>query len=321
MRSPRFRPAAAPTNLAAAFLLAALTALAACADAPPPDGSGEPPVREPEATSLLGEPLFAMEDTLGEIAAADAALAEAPDDVDLLIAAARVRRNWWQYLDEIAMYTRVLELAPDDWRPWRFRGHRYLSLRDFDAAARDLERARELAPLNWDVSYHLGLAYFLAGRFPDAADEYLRCLGLAGDAAAQAADGGEFRSCSRNGSDPESRVAMAEWASRALLRAGRADEADALAASIPDDLQVEENLAYYHDLLFAKGIKTADELLAAGRAGEPYRLETVGYGVATRLLVAGDTARAVQIFEEIAVHPWWPGFGRIAAEAELARRR
>lgn len=313
MRSPLSRPFAAPVAMTAAFLLAA------CAEAPPPADADA--VREPEAVSLLGEPLFAMEDTVGEIAAADAALAEAPDDLDLLIAAARVRRNWWQYRDEIALYTRVLELAPDDWRPWRFRGHRYISLRDFDAAARDLERARELAPLNWDVSYHLGLAYFVAGRFADAADEYLRCLGMADDSAAQAADGGEFRSCARNGSDSESRVAMAEWASRALLRAGRADEADALAASIPDDLQVEENLAYYHDLLFAKGIKTADELLEAGRAGEPYRLETVGYGVATRLLVAGDTARAFQIFEEIALHPWWPGFGRIAAEAELARRR
>lgn len=302
-----------------ALTVFALPLALACADAPDPPEA--PPAREPEAVSLLGEPLFAMEDTVGEIAAADSALIETPDDVELLIAAARVRRNWWQYREEVAIYTRVLQLAPEDWRPWRFRGHRWISLRDFEAAARDLERARELAPLNWDVAYHLGLAYFVSGRFADAADEYVRCLGLAGDTAAAAADSDAFRSCARNGTDPESRVAMTEWAVRALLRAGRQAEADALVAAVPAGLDVSENVAYYHALLYSKGLKSADELLAAGRAGEPYRLETVGYGVATRLLVAGDTAAAFEIFDELARDPWWPGFGRIAAEAELSRRR
>jgi tetratricopeptide (TPR) repeat protein len=290
-----------------AFLSAVL--LAACTEAPPP---------EPEATSLLGEPLFAREDTTGEIARADSGLAAAPDDVERIIAAARVRRNWWQYRDEMALYTRAIELEPGDWRPWRFRGHRYISVREFDNAVRDLERARELAPLNWDVSYHLGLAYFVSGRFADAADEYLRCLGLAGDAAAVAADSEDFRSCSRNGTDPGSRVAMTEWAARALLRAGRQAEAQALAVAIPANLEVGENLSYYHDLLYAKGLKTAEELLNLG-PDAPYRLETVGYGVATRLLVAGDTARATEVFRKIVADPWWPGFGRIAAEADLAR--
>ncbi|MDP2959534.1 MAG: tetratricopeptide repeat protein [Longimicrobiales bacterium] len=290
--------------------------LAACTEAPPPPA--EEPAPQPEATSLLGEPLFAKEDTLGEIAAADSALAASPDDVELLIAAGRARRNSWHYREEMALYTRVIGMAPDDWRPYRFRGHRYISVREFDSAIRDMERARELAPMNWDVSYHLGLAYFVSGRFGDAADEYLRCLGLANDAAAKAADSEAFRSCSRNGSDPGSQVAMTEWAARALLRAGRQAEAEALAKAIPENLEVGENLSYYHDLLYAKGLKTADELLNLA-PDAPYRLETVGYGVATRLLVAGDTARAMEVFQQIVADPWWPGFGRIAAEAELVR--
>jgi tetratricopeptide (TPR) repeat protein len=292
----------------AAFLSAVL--IAACTEAPPP---------EPQATSLLGESLYARVDTTGEIARADSALAAAPDDVERIIAAARVRRNWWQYRDEMALYTRAIELEPGDWRPWRFRGHRHISVREFDNAIRDMERARELAPLNWDVSYHLGLAYFVSGRFADAADEYRRCLGLAGDAGAVAADAEHFRSCSRNGTDPGSRVAMTEWAARALLRAGRQVEAGALAAAIPERLEVGENLSYYHDLLYAKGLKTAEELLNLA-PDAPYRLETVGYGVATRLLAAGDTARATDVLRRIVADPWWPGFGRIAAEADLALR-
>ena len=290
--------------------------LAACTEpAPRPE---QAPAPQPEATSLLGEQLFAKEDTLGEITAADSALALAPDDIELLIAAGRARRNSWHYRDEMALYTRVIGMAPDDWRSYRFRGHRYISVREFDNAIRDLEKARELAPFNWDVSYHLGLAYFVSGRFEDAADEYMRCIGLADDAAAEAADSDAFRSCARNGSDPGSRVAMTEWGARALLRAGRQAEAEALAKAIPEGLEVGENLSYYHDLLYAKGLKTADELLNLA-PDAPYRLETVGYGVATRLLVAGDTARAMEVFQQIVADPWWPGFGRIAAEADLAR--
>lgn len=306
--------------MAGRYVLPLLTlCLASCAEAPPPPAEEVWVVAPtPQATSLLGEPMYAMEDTTGEIARADSALALAPDDVDLLIAAARVRRNFWQYRDEIALYTRVIQITPGDWRPYRFRGHRYISVREFDDAIADMERARELAPLNWDVSYHLGLAYFVSGRFADAADEYLRCLGLVGDAAARAADSEEFRSCSRNGTDPESRVAMTEWAARALHRSGRHAEAVALAEAVPDGLEVSENVSYYHNLLYAKGLKRAEDLLNPP-PGAPYRLETVGYGIATRMLAAGDTTGAMELFVRIAADPWWPGFGRIAAEADLAR--
>jgi tetratricopeptide (TPR) repeat protein len=274
--------------------------------------------RAPQAVSLFGDSLYALEDTTGAIAEADRALEDAPDDVDLLIAAARVRRNFWQYRQEMALYTRAMELAPDDWRLFRFRGHRFISIREFDAAIRDLERARELAPMNWDVAYHLGLAYYLAGRFQDAANEYLRCLELSDDAGAEAAQAPGFRSCSQNRDDPESLVAMTEWAVRAALRAGMEEEAAELLEQIPVGLELRENVAYYHDLLFYKGVLTADELLNPG-PDAPYRMETVGYGVANWFLVQGDTAGAVGLLEELVQDEWWPGFGRIAAEVELAR--
>jgi len=274
--------------------------------------------QEPQATSLLGEPLYAMEDTSGVIAEADRALAESPGDVELLIAAGRVRRNFWQYRQAMKLYSQAIELAPDDWRPYRFRGHRHISVREFDEAVVDLERARELAPLNWDVAYHLGLAYFVSGRYSDAADEYARCLGMAEDEEALAAQGENFRSCSQNRDDPESLVAMAEWGVRAALRAGRDSLAAGILAQIPVDLQVEENLAYYHDLLVYKGVMPAEELLAPNA---PYRRETVGFGLANWYLAQGDTVQAITLLEELAQDPWWPGFGRIAAEAELVRLR
>jgi tetratricopeptide (TPR) repeat protein len=276
------------------------------------------PMAEPQATSLFGDPLYAMIDTTGAIAEADRALREAPADAEALIAAGRVRRDFWQYRQAMALYSRAIELKPDDWRPYRYRGHRYISVRDFDRAVADLERARELAPMNWDVSYHLGLAYYLSGRFPEANDEYSRCLSLSEDEGAREAQADDFRSCSENGTDPESLVAMTEWAVRAALRAGLREDAQALLARIPLDLEVSENLAYYHDLLLYKGERTPEQLLNPGPDG-PYRRETVGYGVANWYLVQGDTAQAIRLLEELVQDPWWPGFGRIASEVELAR--
>ena len=305
-------------------LVALLASVTACAS----EGSehaeiiqailAEDPLANPQATSLFGEALFANEDTTGAIAAADEALLEAPADVERIIAAARVRRNFWQYRQAMALYSRAIELAPDDWRPYRFRGHRHISVRQFDQAIVDLEKARDLAPMNWDVSYHLGLAYFVSGRLEEAADEYARCLNLATDPEAVAAQTGDFRSCSANGDDPESLVAMTEWGVRAALRTGRETAAKALLEAIPLDLEVEENIAYYHDLLLYKGAKTVDQLLNPG-PDAPYRAETVGYGVANWYLVQGDTAQAIQLLEELVEDPWWPGFGRVASEAELAR--
>ena len=308
-------------NTVRALLTAGLLAFcAACADAPAPESEAPEHPEGWQATSLFGEDLFQLEDTTGAIADADAALALAPDDVDLIIAASRVRRNFWHYRQAMELYTRAIELSPDDWRPYRYRGHRHISVREFDDAVADLETARNLAPMNWDVAYHLGLAHFVSGDFEAAADEYLRCLDLADSPEAQAAQADDFRSCAQNAADPESYVAMTEWAVRALMRSGRQEEAEELLASVPGDLSLEENLAYYHDLLFYRGEKTAEELLNPGEDG-PYRLETVAQGVASWYLVQGDTAAAVGLFERIVDDPWWPGFGRIAAEAELARIR
>lgn len=310
----------------AACLAPCLLLLLACsgdqseaADEIPMASSGaSDPLARPQAVSLFGEDLYAQPDTTGAIEEADRALAGAPDDVELLIAAGRVRRNVWQYRQAMELYTRAMELAPDDWRPYRFRGHRHISVREFDQAVTDLEAARERAPLNWDVSYHLGLAYFLAGRFGDAADEYLRCLELSEDPAAVDVQSEDFRSCSQNADDPESRVAMTEWAVRALIRDGRTEEVQTLLDGIPDDLPIEENVAYYHDLLFYKGLKTEEELLNPPEDG-PYRLETVGMGVANWLIAHGEAERAREILEALVADPWWPGFGRIAAEVELSR--
>ena len=135
-----------------------------------------PPGQKPQVVSPLGKQFFAKADNDGAIAKADAALAAEPNNLDLLIAAARARDGALQFDAAIEMYTKAIGMAPDDVRAYRFRGHRYISTRKFDLAIKNLEHALSRAPSSFDEVYHLGLAYFLTAEFPAAAKTYRACL-------------------------------------------------------------------------------------------------------------------------------------------------
>jgi hypothetical protein len=82
-------------------------------------------------------------------------------------------------------------------------------------------------------------------------------------------------------------------------------------------LIVRENRAYHQALLAHKGERTsADLLLPLPAEG---RFETRAYGAALDELLDGDRTRALLLLRRIAADPHWPGFGRLAAEADLAR--
>jgi len=70
-----------------------------------------------------------------------------------------------------------------------------------------------------------------------------------------------------------------------------------------------------------KGEADADALLASAKAGGRDAV-TIGYGVGNWHLYSGRRERATQIFRDIVETnaDQWPGFGYIAAEAELARK-
>lgn len=290
---------------------------------------GPDPAPGPEAISLQGEPLDPPELSSEARAEREAALRDAeakleadPDGADPLVAYGRRLAHLGRYRDAIDVFTRGIALHPEDPRFYRHRGHRWITLRRFDRAVEDLERAARLvagrpdedeppmAPnergivldtLNHGVYYHLGLARYLRGELVEA---------LAA-----------WRECAAWSKNPDALCSVTHWLYVALRRLGRDDEARAVLEPIRADLDVVEYHAYHRLCLAYRGEVSMDalrdELQKGDRASTDY--PTIGYGVANFHRVEGRTRLADDMFRAVAKAPMWAAFGRIAAEVEVAR--
>jgi len=262
-----------------------------------------PAQTEPEAVSLLGTKLYAQVDEKNEIAAAAEKLSADPKNIDLMIALGAAQAKVWRYREAIETYTRAIELAPSDARLYRHRGHRYISTRQYSKAVADLNRAVTLNDRDYDIWYHLGLAHYLRFDFGQAEEAYRRCL-----MAAQ-----------KSGND-DSIVAVSDWLYMTYRRSGRHDDAKEVLARITPEMKVKENKSYFDRLLFYKGIKKETDIVNVEKATD-LEIATVGYGIANWYLYNGDRPKAEEYLKKIVAGKYWPAFGFIAAEAELARRR
>lgn len=296
-------------------------------DAPADDGGAALPAGA-EARSFLGEPLFppelSPEVRAGHeqnLAAARADLEATPDDADALIWYGRRLAYLGRYGEAIAVYTRGLELHPDDARFRRHRGHRYLTVRDLDAAIADFQAALELvegsddevepdglpnaagiptSTLHFNIWYHLGLAHYLRGEFEQALLAWNDCLEV-----------------SRH---PDSVIATTYWLNNTLRRLGLTAQADTLLAGVRADAAIIESASYLDVLLLHKGEREPEELLGPPDAEANLASTTTAYGVAMWHHVNGRREAARQLFEAIlAGESQWPAFGYLAAEAEVAR--
>lgn len=132
--------------------------LAACGGTPADDGrrAGDPvadtiPTAAPEATSLLGAPLYPAVPTAEHLAELNANIESAraahevnPDEGTLIWLGRRIAYAG-RFGDAVAIYSNGLQMYPDSYRLRRHRGHRFISLRRFDDAIADLEVATRLA--------------------------------------------------------------------------------------------------------------------------------------------------------------------------------
>ncbi len=280
-----------------------------------------------QAISLLGDTLYPPEASTEVRKRQEQQLAEAraeydanPDAADAIIWLGRRTAYLGQYREAVRIFTEAIERHPDDARTYRHRGHRFITLRMFDRAIADFERAAELTAeqedqvepdgqpnerniptgtLQTNIWYHLGLAHYLKGKFDNALLAYRECLQRSGN--------------------PDMLVATSHWLYMTLRRLGRASEAAEVLQPIHADLDVIENHSYHRLLLMYKGEILPDSLL--GMDEEPIQNATLSYGVANWLYYNGSQTPAERIFRDIIRGPGWPAFGFIAAEAQVNAMR
>jgi tetratricopeptide (TPR) repeat protein len=246
-----------------------------------------------------------------------------PRSADAAIWLGRRTAYLGRYKDSIKIYTDGIKQFPSDARLYRHRGHRLITLRCFDAAIADFEKAAKLirgkpdeiepdglpnarniptSTLQSNIRYHLGLAYYLKGDFQRALKAYR-----------------EAEKVSRN---DDMLVATTHWLYMTLRRLNREAEARQTLTAIKDDLELIENADYYKMLMVYKSkLDPATLAREIGPDSSSLSNATLGYGLGNWFLYNGQRPEAEKIFERITTGSQWASFGYIAAESDLKRLR
>lgn len=281
--------------------------------------------QQPEATSLAGKPLFVPQTIPNkhkldaDLAQAEKTLAANPKDAEAIIWVGRRLGYLWRFNDAIAMFTKGIALYPDNPKLYRHRGHRYITIRQFARAQADFEKAAQLikgkpdeiepdgAPnpsgkprstLQFNIWYHLGLAYYLQGNYAKAHDAYVECMKVS--------------------NNDDAITATSDWMWMTLMRLNRKADAAKVLERITPKMDILENASYHRRLLMYKGLETPEALLDTTTADDT-TVATQGYGVGNYYLVTGNPAKAREVFEKVTSGAGWNAFGFIAAEADLSR--
>lgn len=232
----------------------------------------------------------------GAIARALATSAAEPKSIPLLLAVGIAQSGARQFREAIETFTRGIAIEPNNAILYRWRGHRYLSVREFDRAAADFAKGLSLDSTVYGIWYHLGVLRYVRGDFAGAADAFAR-------AQPRAPDGNEL-------------AGSVDWRWMSLSRAGRRAAADSMLRTRPDSLPTTN--AYRQRLRLYRGEISPDSVVTPADTGD-VQAATLSYGIGNWYLVRGDTARARQWFERSIASRGWPAFGFMAAEADLRR--
>lgn len=276
-----------------------------------------------QAISLLGDTLNTSSSTLPPALTnridSLITLSKANDNAtDALIWEARLLGYNGEYRQAVGLLTKGLEADPENPALYRHRGHRYISLREFDLAIKDLQKAAELikgtddvieqdglpnalnkptSTLHTNIWYHLGLAYYLTQQYDNAQEAYVECINAS--------------------TNHDMLVASLYWYYMSLRRDGQDEFAGTVIDPVETELDIIENDSYHKLLLVFKGEFNPDMILDAET--DALSNATIGYGIGNWHYINGRTERALEIWQDVYNDGNWASFGFIASEAELAQ--
>ncbi len=230
-----------------------------------------------------------------------------------------------KYREAIDIYTKGLQKYPGSYKLYRHRGHRYITTRKFKKAIKDFKKAAKLVkgiPLEiepdgipnaanlpvsntqFNIWYHLGLAYYLSGNFGQAASAYRECL----------------KWCNND----DTLVAASHWLYMAFRRLDNKAAAEKLLEPVKEKMKIIEDQDYHALLLMYKGLKTPVSLLKTTKDKSTVTAlstATVGYGVGNWYYYNGQPQKAKEIFKNILADKNRAAFGYIAAEVDYNKMK
>lgn len=224
-----------------------------------------------------------------------------------------------EYRKAVDLLSKRIEQDSKNPALYRHRGHRYISLRAFDYAIKDLEKAAELirgtedvveqdglpnemnsptSSLHTNIWYHLGLAYYLTGDFEKAQKAYVECINAS--------------------TNDDMMIAALYWYYMSLRRDGQDEFAGKVIDPVRSEMNIIENDSYHKLLLVFKGEFDPNALLDTET--DALSNATVGYGIGNWHNINGRKDRAMEIWQNVYDAGNWASFGFIASEAELASK-
>ena len=240
-----------------------------------------------------------------------------PSDPDAMIWLGRRIAYTGDYHGAIDVFSQGIRKFPEDARFYRHRGHRYISIRQFDNAISDLEFASQLMksqpnqiepdglpnkkniPLTTtygNIWYHLGLAHYLKQNWTEALAAFQNGYDLGGN--------------------DDNLVSTGHWIFMILSLMREPEKAIQKLQEIHADMNIIENMSYHQLCLLYKDEISVDQLLSAN--GDNPSSAAVAYGVANYFYYNGDKNKSDELLKNIVKGSSWSAFGFIAAEVDLA---
>jgi len=274
-----------------------------------------------QAISLLGDTLYPnspYENVLVKYDSAKLNYEASPNDADKLIWYGRWAGYKGDFRKAIEIFTVGTTMFPDDARMYRHRGHRYISIREFDRAIADLEKAATLiegkkdemepdgqpnaqnipvSSLHSNIWYHLGLAYYLKNDLSKALPVYERAV--------------------KESENDDKLVSTTHWLYMVYRMMGNDSAAKRILTPIKTEMNIIENNAYQKLCLLYKGSLSVDSVMMVN--GSVTSNDAIAYGVANWYRYNGETEKAKKLYEQILQGKVWASFGYIAAEADYVR--
>jgi hypothetical protein len=270
-----------------------------------------------QAVSLSGEALYAPEPSAGILEKYELAAQADMSIPENLIWYGRWTAYKGDYREAILIFSEGIEKFPGDARFYRHRGHRYITIREFERAVADFKKAAELmrdkpdepepdgmpnalnipvSTLKSNIFYHLGLSYYLLNDLPNAEKA--------------------FRDCIELNTNDDNLVSATHWYYMILRLQGKNEEAWKAVEHIHPGMNVIENMAYHQLCLLYKGQKNVAEFMS--EENKPLMNEAVEFGIGNYYRYNGNPKKATQVFNHILNGSNWASFGFIAAEAATA---